>query len=198
MKILGLYRNPCAAELFHFLQEQHQVYLCTDRLSPEWCAKMDFDLTVSYTYPYILTTEILDVLHRNVVNLHNSFLPWNRGADPNLWSILEGTPRGVTLHYMSEHLDGGEIIAQCIVPLRPEDTLNSSYYQLDAAAKGLFQDAFLYYKDWPGMSKKALGKGSYHSVKDGACMRALITDYQMRISDFRASYYETLQGSETL
>ncbi len=48
------------------------------------------------------------------------------------------------------------------------------------------------------MSKKALGTGSYHSVKDGACMRALITDYQMRASDFRASYYEALQGSETL
>lgn len=189
MKILYLYANPCAMELAEFLKAQrHQVEICKGKLDPVWCAGQSFDLTVSYTYPYILTGETLSALRHNVVNIHNAYLPWNRGADPNLWSILEQTPRGVTLHYMSERLDGGDIIAQEIVPQQPDDTLHSSYYALDAAAKRLFKDAFAYYGYWPQMRKKQLGEGSYHSVKDGALMRALIRDYAMPAAEFRAAY----------
>ena len=129
MKILCLYHNPRALELFRWIKGQgNQVILHTERLEPGWCGEQAFDLTISYTYRYILSGEILDALGGNVVNLHNSFLPFNRGADPNIWSILEGTPRGVTLHYMTAGLDKGSIIAQRLVgACGPEATLASSY-----------------------------------------------------------------------
>ena len=41
-----------------------------------------------------------------------SYLPWNRGADPNFWSILEDTPKGVTIHIMDESIDTGDILYQ--------------------------------------------------------------------------------------
>ena len=164
LKILGLYNNDCAVDLFEWLQEQgHEVILCTDRLDVAWCKEQHFDLAVSYTYRYILSSELLEALNNNVINLHNSLLPWNRGADPNLWSIAENTPRGVTLHYMDAGLDKGYVIAQDIVPdivpsvpsivsvpthekaEKAENiaTLKTTYDALDLAAKSLFKKAGL-------------------------------------------------------
>ena len=126
MKILGLYNNDCALELFQWLEnEGHDVVLVTEKLDADWCKEHLFDLAVSYSYRYILKEEVIRALNDNVVNIHNSLLPFNRGADPNLWSIVERTPRGVSLHYMDSELDKGYIIAQRIVNDTDEETLKS-------------------------------------------------------------------------
>ena len=186
MRILCLYNNNCALPLFRWLEaEGHETVLCSTRLTKEFCLERDFDLVVSYTYRYLITEELLQIFYFNVVNIHNSFLPWNRGSDPNLWSILSDSPRGVTLHYVSPELDKGDIIAQRLVPLSPADTLKSSYDALDQAAQEQFQQAFHWYYAWPQMRKKPLGKGSYHSAKDGAFIRQVIDTYDMPVEKFR-------------
>ena len=51
MKILGLYNNELALELFQALQKQgHEVILWKEKLSASWCKEQKFDLAVSYTY----------------------------------------------------------------------------------------------------------------------------------------------------
>lgn len=186
MKILGLYNNDCALELFAWLSEQgHEVILWKERLESSWCRENAFDLAVSYTYRYILKEDVLEALHGNVVNLHNSLLPWNRGADPNLWSIVNRTPRGVTLHYMDAGLDKGYVIAQEIVDDTDEETLASSYNNLDRAAKAMFRKAFRYYEYWPSMKKKCVGEGSYHSLKDGNVIKNMIDTYDLPIKEYR-------------
>lgn len=187
MKILCLYNNPCALELFEWIKDQgHDIVLMKDELSEKWCRKNEIELTVSYTYRFILDREVLRALKGNVVNLHNSFLPWNRGADPNIWSIVDDTPRGVTLHYMDGGLDKGYIIAQKFVPIDNEKTLADSYYDLDRAAKELFKEAFEYYKFWPEMKKAALGRGNYHSLKDRERTGTAIQSYNMLVKDLRS------------
>lgn len=167
MKILCLYNNECALELFQWVKEQgHETVLETERLNACWCVKNRFDLAMSYTYPYIIQSDVINALNNNIVNIHNSFLPYNRGSYPNIWSILDGTPRGVTLHYINSGLDKGDIISQKIVPLEKSATLRSSYEQLDMEAKKMFQEAFLYYSCWNELRKKCLGKGTYHTDKD--------------------------------
>lgn len=186
MKILCLYNNGCAVELFQWLEScGHIVVLWTEKLTEDWCAKQGFHLAVSYTYRFILPESILKALDYNVVNLHNSYLPWNRGADPNLWSIAEGTPRGVTLHYMDANLDKGEIIAQKIVCDGEQETLRSSYNNLDRAAKTLFKEMFQYYQYWPEMKKKPIAKGNYHSIKDGKKVFSVIDTYDLPIQEFK-------------
>lgn len=198
MKILCLYHNSRALELFQWLKDQgNEVILCTESLKVEWCKEQVFDLTVSYTYRYILSQEILDALGGNVVNLHNSFLPFNRGADPNIWSILDGTPRGVTLHYMTHNLDKGCIIAQQLVgPCCQEATLASSYEELDRAAKQLFRNAFTWYEFWKKMGKMSQGSGSYHSIKDGKFVKELTDTYNIQVADFKEKYkgYQSIQS----
>lgn len=185
MKILCLYNNPCAEELFDWLQEQgNETVPCSECFETEWCYAQHFDLAVSYTYRHILKKDQIDALNGNAVNLHNSYLPWNRGADPNIWSLIEDTPRGVTLHYMDEHLDKGNIIAQKFVTDSDDESFRSSYDNLDRAAKELFKEAFKYYSYWPDMRKAAIGRGSYHSVRDGEEIKKRIGSYDMKVADF--------------
>ena len=186
MKILALYNNEIAIELFDWLQEQGQdVIRQSQPIDADWCSRERFDLTISYTYRYILSREALNALDNNVVNLHNSLLPWNRGADPNLWSIVEGTPRGVTLHYMDENLDKGYIIAQEIVEDGDDETLASTYNNLDRAAKTMFKKAFKYYEYWPSMKKQCIGIGSYHSVNDGTILRKGVDSWSIPVNEYR-------------
>lgn len=186
MKILCLYNNECAAELFEWLEKQgHEVVYSSEKLDVPWCRKQKFDLTVSYTYRYILTKDILLSLNYNAVNIHNSYLPWNRGADPNIWSFVDDTPRGVTLHYMDAELDKGYIIAQKLVEQDIADTLRSSYEKLDIAAKELFKDAFSFYKYWPEMKKVPLGIGTYHSLRDGEQIKKVIDTYDLKVTEFK-------------
>ncbi len=191
MRILCLYGNECALELFEWIKEQgHDIILCTEKINLEWCKAQRFDLAVSYTYRHILTEAQLEILDHNAVNIHNSFLPWNRGADPNIWSIVDDTPRGVTLHYMYEDLDRGDIIVQELVEERPGETLRSSYEDLDKAAKRLFKTAFTYYKHWSEMKKYPLGMGTYHSLKEGERIKAMIDDYDMTVERFKEKVKE--------
>lgn len=190
MKILCLYENACALPLFTWLEQRgHGVVLRKEKLDAAWCREQTFDLTVSYTYRHILTAEILEALGNNAVNLHNAYLPWNRGADPNIWSVLEGTPRGVSLHYIDTELDKGYLIAQQLVDIPQNATLRESYELLDCAAQALFRQAFCWYDYWPQMKKAALGRGTYHTVKDEQRFRLLLGgNYQISEKIFKEKY----------
>ena len=167
MKILCLYSNECALELFEWIKDQgHETILHTERLNVQWCIGKQFDLGISYTYPYIIQTDVIDALKGNIINLHNSYLPFDRGASPNLWNLLEGTPRGVSIHYIDKGLDTGDVIAQQIIELEGMATLKTSYEQLDCAVKKLFKKIFPQYKYWNRMRKKCMGQGTYHKESD--------------------------------
>lgn len=70
-------------------------------------------------------------------NLHFSLLPAYKGVYPSVWPILNGEQRsGVTLHYMDQGIDTGDIIAQKIIPLSKSETSFSLYFKLiDAGTK---------------------------------------------------------------
>lgn len=174
------FNNDLALELFTWLEEQgHETILWSEKLDAEWCRNQQFNLAVSYTYRYILTDEILSALNYNAVNIHNAYLPFNRGADPNPWSILDDTPRGVTLHYMTAGLDKGVIIAQTLlVPASAVETLESTYNDLEMAAKELFKKAFDYYDKWKSMRKEMGTSGTYHTIADAKFIKDAIEEYE--------------------
>lgn len=103
---------------------------------PELLDEAEF--VVSYGYRFMIRPPVLAQLPSRVINLHISLLPWNKGADPNLWSFLEDTPKGVTIHLVDEGLDTGAILAQQEVAYEPGDTLRSTYLRLSEAIEELF------------------------------------------------------------
>ena len=102
-------------------------------LSPDWI--------ISHGYRFKLGREILDYCPGRTLNLHISYLPYNRGADPNFWSWLHGTPKGVTIHQMDEGIDTGPILTQRAVKFTRDDhTLRSSYEMLQQEICKLFRE----------------------------------------------------------
>lgn len=97
---------------------------------------------VSALFGYLLRPDTLAIFPGGVVNLHPSLLPWNRGAHPNVWSIVEGTPAGATVHYINGGVDTGDVIAQRAVPVEPVDTGETLYHRLEAACVELFRDTW--------------------------------------------------------
>lgn len=125
------------------------------------------ELGISALFGYILRRDFLELMSAGCVNVHPAFLPYNRGVYPNVWSIIEGTPAGVTIHHIDEGVDTGDIIAQRQVLVEPVDTGESLYHKLEQAAIDLFKET------WPLIrSGKApriqqnKQEGTYHRASD--------------------------------
>jgi methionyl-tRNA formyltransferase len=133
----------------------------------EAIAALRADVAVSVLFDYILKPDFLSLFPRRVINLHPALLPYNRGQYPNVWSIVEGTPAGTTLHYVDEGIDTGEIIAQKEVPVAPEDTGESLYRKLEDASVSLFREAWPAFKAGKaGAIGPPSGAGTYHRTRD--------------------------------
>ncbi len=125
------------------------------------------EFIVSHGYRHIIGQPVLDYLPGRIINLHISYLPWNRGADPNLWSFLEDTPKGVSIHFMDHGIDAGDIIAQKEVAFRGNaETLFSTYETLQKNIITLFQEV------WPSITDRSCKRlkqpqgGSFHKTSD--------------------------------
>ncbi len=78
----------------------------------------DPDFIVVAAYGKILPKEILEIPRYGCVNIHGSLLPKYRGAAPIQRAVLNGDPEsGVTIMYMAEECDAGDILAQRAVSI---------------------------------------------------------------------------------
>ncbi|MCS7016056.1 MAG: methionyl-tRNA formyltransferase [Gemmatales bacterium] len=81
------------------------------------------ELLVVAAYGHILSPEVLAVAPHGGINIHASLLPKYRGAAPVAWAIYHGETRtGVTIIRMSPQMDAGDILAQEVVEIYPEET----------------------------------------------------------------------------
>ncbi|MFC1961610.1 methionyl-tRNA formyltransferase [Chloroflexota bacterium] len=125
------------------------------------------DIALSVFFGYLLRGEILKLFSHGVINLHPAYLPYNRGAYPNIWSIVEGTPVGATLHSVDEGVDTGDIIARKEVSVTPVDTGETLYRKLEEASVDLFRET------WPFIRTGKAPRipqdesaGTYHLTRD--------------------------------
>lgn len=80
------------------------------------------ELIVVAAYGKILPPEILALPPLGCINVHSSLLPKYRGAAPINWAILNGeTVTGVTIMYMAEGLDTGDIIRTASTTIDPDE-----------------------------------------------------------------------------
>lgn len=99
------------------------------------------ELIVVVAYGRILPQEILDCPTLGCINVHSSLLPNYRGAAPIHWAILNGeTETGVTIMHMAQALDAGDIIAQAITPIEPDETVGELHDRLASMGAVLLVD----------------------------------------------------------
>lgn len=143
----------------------HEILTSDAPVQMEMILKEHFALAISYCYRHIISKQVIEAMKGNIVNLHISYLPWNRGANPNYWSFAENTPKGVTLHYVNEKLDQGAVICQELVDLSDMQTYAQTYTKLHDSIQKMFFRAFQQYEHWRKIAYAPSQKGSYHSQR---------------------------------
>lgn len=170
MDVIFLGVNDVGMRVYEWLGEREEVTiqcLVTESDQLRLIRTLEPDIVVSVGFGHLVPEEVLVVPPAGCINLHPSYLPYNRGASPNVWSIVEDTPAGVTLHYMSAEIDRGDIIARREVDSRFDDSGKSLYRRLEQAQFELFTD------EWPAIERgevsaepQASDTGSYFSTND--------------------------------
>ena len=148
-------------------QKNIKVYTTEEVNSPQWIAKIaavNPDIMFSFYYRKMISREILDLPKIGAFNLHGSFLPAYRGRCPVNWVIINGeTQTGVTLHYMIDKPDAGDIVGQRSVPIDFSDTAKTLYDKLCGAAKELLDELLpLIKSNQIPRRKQNLAEGSYY------------------------------------
>ncbi len=122
------------------------------------------DIIFSFYYRKMICCEILDLPKVGAFNLHGSFLPYYRGRCPVNWVIINDEKKtGVTLHYMVDKPDAGDIVGQKAVVIDSADTAKTLYDKLCKAAKELLDELLpLIKKGQIPRQKQDLKAGSYY------------------------------------
>ncbi|MCM3600240.1 methionyl-tRNA formyltransferase [Robertmurraya korlensis] len=99
------------------------------------------DLVVTAAFGQILPKELLEAPTLGCINVHASLLPELRGGAPIHYSIIQGKEKtGITIMYMAEKLDAGDILTQVEVEITETDTVGSLHDKLSEAGSKLLLD----------------------------------------------------------
>lgn len=87
--------------------------------------ELNIDVIINQSQSFI-RKELLSIPKIGVLNRHNALLPKNRGRLTPFWVLYKGEKEtGVSIHFVEEALDSGDIIVQKKFKIAPKDTFNS-------------------------------------------------------------------------
>jgi methionyl-tRNA formyltransferase len=99
------------------------------------------DLIVTAAFGQILPKKLLEAPKYGCINVHASLLPELRGGAPIHYAIMQGKKKtGVTIMYMVEKLDAGDILTSVEVPISEEDNVGTLFEKLSGAGAELLSD----------------------------------------------------------
>lgn len=162
-KVLFLgYDKDCTTLIDALLVADCEVHQTSEKIP-----NAEYDLVVSFGYRHLIDKSMIERIGCPIVNLHISYLPFNRGAHPNFWSFFDGTPSGVTIHLIDEGVDTGPILFQKYVTFcESEITFAQTHKRLVKEIEALFTHNLqrILACDWE--AKKQVGAGKQHYLKD--------------------------------
>ncbi|MEK3722093.1 methionyl-tRNA formyltransferase [Paenibacillus sp. FSL H8-0034] len=109
--------------------------------SVEELRELQPDLIVTAAYGQILPKSVLAIPRLGCINIHASLLPRYRGGAPIHHAVMNGdTSTGVTIMYMAEGLDTGDMISSVELAIEDSDTTGTMFNKLSAAGAKLLLD----------------------------------------------------------
>ncbi|ESY62597.1 hypothetical protein X743_34365 [Mesorhizobium sp. LNHC252B00] len=144
--ILGASRN---AKTWWSSETSEELWEIADRYGIPYLESMDEishhgDFLVSVIWPKIFPAHILAQFDRGGINLHPAPLPEYRGSSARTHALLNGDKNfGVTVHHLSEQLDGGDIIGELQFPVLPSETALSLGTRAHLYGYALFCEVWL-------------------------------------------------------
>jgi methionyl-tRNA formyltransferase len=120
-------------------KNNHISVLKTDSLKSEELLKkirtLSLDIILSVASSRIFGPSMLSIPKLGCLNVHAGILPRYRGINPSFWSLLNQEKQSaVTVHYMNEEIDDGEIIQQDFFDIRGVNTLHGVYSKVQEIA----------------------------------------------------------------
>ena len=136
---------------------------------------------------------ILDIPRYGCLNVHPSRLPANRGPDPLFWTLREGKHQtGVTVHYMDEGMDTGDIVAQTLIDI--PDGIRYTQLETQCAVQGgylLAQAVWDIYKGQSLSFPQDEAKSEYHPLPSHE-------DFVVQVNEWSARHvYNFVRGLAT-
>lgn len=111
------------------------------RKSYEKIFDYEIDLIITVAYGQLLPNELLEYPEFGSINVHASLLPELRGGAPIHYSILQGKKEtGITIMYMVEKLDAGNIISQKKIPIEQTDHVGDLHDKLSEVGANLLRE----------------------------------------------------------
>ncbi|MEH6811613.1 MAG: phosphoribosylglycinamide formyltransferase [Motiliproteus sp.] len=154
--VKGLERAAQAGIATHVLDhKEHESREAFDAAMIRQIDELQPDLIVLAGFMRILTSDFVRRYEGRMLNIHPSLLPKYRGLHTHQRALDAGdSEHGVTVHFVTEELDGGPLILQAIVPISEGDSAE------DLAGRVLVQEHLIY-----PMAIKwfSAGRLSYHN-----------------------------------
>ncbi len=109
--------------------------------------KLGADIAVVCSYNKLFPKEFLEVTKDGFINTHPSLLPEYRGGNPYSHPIIDGKKEtGVSLHFMDENFDTGDIISQHKIPIDSQETMGTLFTKLNYVSADALINALRFYE----------------------------------------------------
>lgn len=123
--------------------------------------KLNADIAVVCSFNYKVPKSLLDSVKDGFVNVHPSLLPKYRGANPYSAAIMNGEKEtGVTLHFMDESFDTGDIVAQKKLLISEFETMGTLFNRTNIIALDMLIDTLKKYEN-AELSREKQPKGDF-------------------------------------
>lgn len=131
------------------------------------------DLVVSVSCPQVFKQPLIELPARGILNIHGARLPQYRGVLPSFWMLANGeTEAGVSIYYVNEKIDAGELCGQRVFPIRPDEGLDGFLHRSKAIAADLLLEVLEQIRTGTVCRHPLnLAEGSYYSWPDAGAVR---------------------------
>ncbi|MFT7860922.1 MAG: methionyl-tRNA formyltransferase [Sulfurimonas sp.] len=145
--------------LKNFSQQYQIDYLKHENInSQEFLQKLqiyDCDLFVSMSFNQIFKHEIMNMPRYKTINCHAGKLPFYRGRNILNWALINDEKEfGITVHYMDEGIDTGDIIMQRVYPISSSDTYATLLEKAYIECANILYDSIVLFKQGEVNGKK--------------------------------------------
>lgn len=156
-----------------------------------------YELVLSIHCKQLFPPELVD--GTRCINIHPGLNPHNRGWFPQVFSIINGLPSGVTIHEIDNELDHGPIIIQKEYNIKSWDTSSSSYEEIMKIERELILDNFISIRDHKYSTTTPASEGNINYKRDFDKIKKINLDqhgtYRELINHLRALTHKNYRNA---
>lgn len=146
--------HPTYVNFKNFVDSRNLNYIENEKLDDfifiQKIKDLKADIAVVCSFNYKIPKVLLDSVKEGFINIHPSLLPEYRGANPYSSVIINDEKEtGVTLHFMNESFDTGDIIAQRKLPVFPMETMGTLFNKLNLVGLEMLLETLQKYENEP-------------------------------------------------